>query len=542
MDENLTGEVRIREASDTDASRIVELFRDIYGSGYVHPRFYDEREIRRMVFDEDTLVLVAEDSKADRIVGSASVLFEMGAYSDLVGEFGRLLVHPDWRGGGVGTRLMGERLARVGGRLHVAFAEVRVVTGHSARISEKHGFVPVGVLPQKLVFGGSREHCAFLVKHFGEALALRKNHPRIIPEAHHLAELALTTVGLSPDVVIDEDSASYPTEVAFDLERLSDQGYAALLRIERGRVRNREVFGPQRLHYGLSRLAASRSDYLVAREDGRIVGALGYLRDEVERNVRVFEVIHTQESAIRFLFEALERLCLQERVATVEVDVSAHAPRMQRTLLELGYLPNAYVPAMSFHDVERLDVVKMCRLFGDLLDLPFEAPEATLAVGRFVLAQFATRKMLPRLARAMDRLDICRELTQEQSARLLGEFTSRTFQAGERVFEQGGAPEHMILILEGSAIVSIDGEPVGRGGPGETLGEVSFLNACSHSASAVAETRMDVGALGRGSLQSLVRRRPDIGTVVYRNLARGLGQKLRRADLGVAARPGSERA
>ena len=65
MDENLTGEVRIREASDTDASRIVELFRDIYGSGYVHPRFYDEREIRRMVFDEDTLVLVAEDSKAD---------------------------------------------------------------------------------------------------------------------------------------------------------------------------------------------------------------------------------------------------------------------------------------------------------------------------------------------------------------------------------------------------------------------------------------------------------------------------------------------
>jgi hypothetical protein len=37
--------------------------------------------------------------------------------------------------------------------------------------------------------------------------------------------------------------------------------------------------------------------------------------------------------------------------------VSAHAPRMQRTLIELGFLPVAYLPALVFHDVERLDVV-----------------------------------------------------------------------------------------------------------------------------------------------------------------------------------------
>jgi len=30
------------------------------------------------------------------------------------------------------------------------------------------------------------------------------------------------------------------------------------------------------------------------------------------------------------------------------LNVSTHAPRMQRTLLELGYLPAAFVPALVF--------------------------------------------------------------------------------------------------------------------------------------------------------------------------------------------------
>jgi hypothetical protein len=36
----------------------------------------------------------------------------------------------------------------------------------------------------------------------------------------------------------------------------------------------------------------------------------------------------------------------------------------------------------------------------------------------------------------------------------------------------------------------------------------------------------------KADLIDLVRQRPDIGVVLYRNLARGLGEKLRRTDLG----------
>jgi ribosomal protein S18 acetylase RimI-like enzyme len=528
--------VPIREAVSSEAPQIAQLFRDVYGAGYVHPRFYDEREIQRMVFDDDTLVLVAEEKASGRLLGSASVLCAKGAFSDLVGEFGRLVVHPEFRGRRIGTRLMEERLARVGGRLHVGFAEVRVNNPSSPRISQRHGFVPVGALPQKLVFEDTREHAGYLVKYFGDALALRKNHPRVIPEAHRLAELALRAVGMTPDVVIDEDAPAYPSGASFDLEKLTDEGYASLLRIERGRVRHREVFGPQRLHYGLFKLAASHSDYLVARDGDRIVGAVGYTSDDVEQSVRVFEVIHSDERAIRFLLEALQERFREDQTAVAEIDVSAHAPRMQRTLLEMGYLPAAYVPAFAFHDVERVDVVKMYRLMSDLEKLPFDAPEPTLSVGRYVLDLFAQHQVLPRLARAMDRLEICRGLSQEQTARLLGEFHTAVVEAGGEIFAQGDTPDRMLLVVNGRASVSVGRERVGSVGAGESLGEVSLLSDTPRSATVVAETDMEVGILTKARLEALVRRRADIGTVVYRNLARGLGEKLRRADQEVATK------
>ncbi len=523
-------DVTIRDATEEDAGRIAGLFRAVYGSGYVHPQFYDVHEIKGMIYAENTLVLVAEHRPSGRVVGSAGVAFEMGAYTDLVGEFGRLVVDPAWRGRGLGHALMEERLARVGGRLHVAFVEVRVCAQHSPRISQAAGFVPVGLLPQKLLFGPQREHAALLVRYFDGALALRKNHPRIIPEAYHLAELALTRAGVAPDTIVDEDAAPYPRGEGFGLEELSAEGYSSLLRIERGRLKHREVFGPQRLHYGLFKLQATHSDYLVAHEGSRVVGALGYMTDHVERHVRVFEVIHSREDVVRFLFDELGRRCAAGEIMGCEVDVSAHAPRMQRTLLELGYLPSAYVPAMAFHDVERLDVVKMYRLFEDLRALPFDAPEPTLSVGRHVLGQFAARQILPRLARAVGELDICGGLTGEQSTRLLREFRSGAFDEGQLVFEQGASPDEMFLVLDGRARVIVDGREVGSVGPGECLGEVSFLNRSAHSATVVADSDLEVGILTQGTLSALVRRRPDIGIVVYRNLARGLGEKLLRAD------------
>src|SRR6185295_2898014 len=115
--------ITVREASGRDVAAIRDIFLATYGTDYTDPRCYDESLLTRLVYSDDSLLLVAEDSETGHIAGTASVDLEVGAHSDLVGEFCRLAVHPDYRQRGVGKLLMSERLARVQDRLQVGLVE-----------------------------------------------------------------------------------------------------------------------------------------------------------------------------------------------------------------------------------------------------------------------------------------------------------------------------------------------------------------------------------------------------------------------------------
>jgi GNAT superfamily N-acetyltransferase len=528
-----------REATGADVPAIREVFLATYGTDYSDAKVYDPTLLTKLVYSDDTLLLVAEDTDTGQVVGTASVILDVGAYSDLAAEFGRLAVRPEARRRGVGSLLMVERLRRVGDRLQVGLAEARVAHPYSLKIAEAHRFAAVGFLPLKWPLGG-RESLALLVRYFGNALELRTNHPRVIPEAFPLAHMALENCGLPPDAIVDEESPPYPPGETFDLEELTVDGYAALLRIERGRVRRREVFGPLRLHYGLFKLQARKSHYLIAREGGRIAGAVGFTLDPAEKVVRVFELIALHDPVVRFLLGGLEQLCREEwNVAYVEVDVSAYAPRMQRTLVELGFLPVAYVPALVFQDVERLDVVKMARLLVPPdVDTGALTPHAG-AVADVVLRQFRSRAVLPRIAHAVQELPLFSGLSAEQITRLAGVCTVSAFEPGTRIFREGEAGKEMYVVLRGEVTIQVAGSaaPVGTLRAGECLGEMSLLTARPHSATAVARTHLETAVLGHQDLAELVRQRPDIAVHLYRNLAAGLGEKLKRSGTSQAYRP-----
>ena len=66
----------------------------------------------------------------------------------------------------------------------------------------------------------------------------------------------------------------------------------------------------------------------------------------------------------------------------------------------------------------------------------------------------------------------------------------------------------------------------------QTVGELSFLSSSPHSATATAQTTVETALLTHQALGDLVRRRPDIGVILYRNLAAGIG----RSDLCVRDR------
>jgi len=532
--------VRVRVAEDGDVEGIRDVFLAVYGADYPYESFFDRAWLRRSVHTDDIIMLVADDPETGAVLGSASVVLDVGAHSDLVGEMGRLVVHPDHRGRGVGRALMKGRLDQVRDRLHLAMVENRCVHSFSQRISRANGFAPVGFLPMKHTLEG-RESVALYVRLFDAARVLRRNHPRVIPEAAALAEGALRSCGVEPDVVVDDSTRAWPPspDGTFVAEALTSVGYPALLRVERGRVRNREIFGPMRLQYGFFKLTTRHADYLVARGaagpdrgPGPLAGAVGFIHDDHEQTVRIFELIPLQDAAARFLLGTLLERARAWGVAYVEVDVSAHAPRMQRTLLELGFTPAAYVPSGVFWDVERLDVVKMVRLLVPLKTGPLELVDEARHVAAPVLRALSERQVLPRLAEALRTIGVFRGLDEEQATRVASACGLARFETGEALFEARSDADRLFLLLEGAVEVRLPGAaaPAGHVTAGEPLGERALLTGQHHSARATATSPVEAAVLHRDDLRAVERQRPDIGLVLYRNLAIGLGRKLARSN------------
>jgi hypothetical protein len=401
--------------------------------------------------------------------------------------------------------------------------------------AEAFQFAVVGFLPLRWHLREC-ESLALLIRHFDNALELRNNFPRVIPEVYPLAHMALENAGLVPDVIVDEDAPPYPSAGPFEIQDLTTEGYSALLRIERGRVRHREIFGPGRLHYGIFKLHSRQSHYLIAREDGRIAGAVGFTLDPIDKAMRVFELISLHDEVIRFLLTALDRASRERWGASfVEVDVSAFAPRMQRTLLELGFLPVAYLPALVFHEVERLDVVKMASLASAAeVDTSGLTPRCR-ELAELVLRRFRSRSILPRVASVVLSLPLFKGLDAGQVARVAGAFNVSQFASGELVFREGQADNQLHIVLEGEVTIGVGGsaEPVGVVRCGECLGEMSLLTSPMHSASATARTPVETAVIEHKDLIELVRLRPDIGLILYRNLAVGVGEKLKRLNAEV---------
>ena len=201
---------------------------------------------------------------------------------------------------------MGKRVDAIQDRLHLGLVMARVVHPYAQKISLANRFSPLGFLPLSHFFS-HRESFALLGRYFGDALILRKNNPRVIPEAYPLASLALPHTKLPCDVIVDEESAPYPYMDEFNIQEMTVRGYPSLLRIERGRIRNREIFGHMRLEYGFFKLQANHATYLLAYDGPQLVGAVGFTLDETEHSVRIFELVTFSDQAIRFLLSEVER-------------------------------------------------------------------------------------------------------------------------------------------------------------------------------------------------------------------------------------------
>ena len=229
---------------------------------------------------------------------------------------------------------------------------------------------------------------------------------------------------------------------------------------------------------------------------------------------------------------AFEQMASAQRVARHLLDSGGVVPSFAR-MGRLGFLPAAYVPAMVFNDVERLDIVRMVRLFVPPEFSAVALTERAEAVAETVLRSFVNQRVLPEIERVVSELPLLRGLDPEQVRRLAGACHLARFGTGDAILHEGQPDPTLFILLDGEADVSRSesAHRVGVVRAGECVGEMSLLTGEPHSASVTATLAVGAAALSHEDLAGLIRARPDIGLVLFRNVAIGFGSKLGRASL-----------
>jgi len=103
---------------------------------------------------------------------------------------------------------------------------------------------------------------------------------------------------------------------------------------------------------------------------------------------------------------------------------------------------------------------------------------------------------------------------------------------GKVLTRQGALGEEFLLIVEGSARVERDGNPIARLEAGDFFGEMSLMDGKPRSATVIAETPVTLLVVDSRSFRSLL----DGVAGLRRKISVTLCERLRKADAGLAER------
>lgn len=364
----------VRHIEESDIPPLIKLFKLNYGEDYAIPEFYDDRWVKRGIYSDHIIWLVMEEE--GEVIASGACILDYGDYNDQIGELGRLVVHPERKGRGLGKRLVAALLEATDDTVEFAFGEARTVHPLSQILFDRADFVASGFLPQSYAFGDHRESFVLYTNLFGNGRRLRREEPpQVIPEVAPLARHVLGAMGLPTVLNIVDGCEAYPGESVCTVQPMDRCSLARIVRIEHGRLVEPLLFGGLSLEQGISHIRRRHAVYLVAMDDKQQpVGAVGYQVDAPSRLVKGIEMVAKDEGLRGHLCGSLLRAAEEELGAQViEVNLSAYDARLQRTFADQGFHPVAYAPAMVFHGTHRLDVVKMLKL-----NLPYDPGEMAL--------------------------------------------------------------------------------------------------------------------------------------------------------------------
>ena len=103
--------------------------------------------------------------------------------------------------------------------------------------------------------------------------------------------------------------------------------------------------------------------------------------------------------------------------------------------------------------------------------------------------------------------------------------------AGEVLIEQGAPVAHVFMLLEGEADIKVDGTTVSQCGPGDLLGEMSFLTGAPAGASTELSRASRLIRIDQSSLASLIRSSTELNSSINALISQNLVDKLTRQNI-----------
>ena len=523
----------IREARDTDVNQIRDLFVQVYGKEYPFKGFYDTEWLKKAVYDDGTFFLIMEMD--NRIVATVSMMLTSGGLDDMIGEIGRLVAttDPKYRGKGLYTELTQILIDKTTDRVQFLMGEARTPHRGSQKILEELHWTACGFEPMKYLFGKHRESTLFYIKTQGMAKELRKNNPRVISEASVLAQTVLKNMNYPVDIIVENEVDGYPIGKGYKIEHLKEQkGVTSLLRIERGRVSNREIFGNFSLSHGFFRIGDPTTNYLIAKEGDAVLGAVGFIHDPIDKKIRIFELIEFDDAVKGFLLSEVDRIAREEfKVDYMEVDVSAYSPKIQRTFERLGFVPIAYCPSMVFQQVERLDVIRMTKLCCQYDPGEMRLLEPGQKIIEIVEKGFEDRMLGMEITDAARKTELFKDLADGELYHLARIARTVEFPKGHILIEQDKEPDNLYIFIDGSAEVTTGKQIVGNLSSGNICGEMALIDKSPRSANVILTSNSKLIKINIERLERLMESRPRLGYDVVNKLAGSLSSKLKKLNL-----------
>jgi hypothetical protein len=526
----------IRRATAADAPKWLDLVQATLGAQYPVKSVYDPAWIAAQLGDAGQETWVAEND--GRINASISILKPAGANSNPVANLGRNLVRPEGVADGSAAMLFNTVKEMTAKRNELAIARVAATDNAQQILFENAGFVCIGFQPLKHMLQ-KRMGVLFYVHGANAALVTRAPLSESLPQVTELGTAVLGKLQISNALAVRDGASGYPLQCDLKVIEATTDGYQTAFTEAESSNPPAEVSGRFNFGHGLMRVPDNPTmRALLGQQEKKTVAGLAFYFDEQDRCARVTEAFCTDDMSIGELLAFGLRL-MQEQLNAVytEVDILATAPRLLKTAEQLGFVPVAYLPAFYSAKGKVSDVVKMVKL-----NLPYSLENAELTTDaqgmvKIIDRNYEDQKLGLAIINLLRPLSMFAGLGDGELRKIARLFVQKLYRPGEQVFARGDSGDEAFIVLRGKINIQLekDSPAVAQLGDGKVFGELAFLDGSPRAAFAIASQPSILLVMKRTAFTDAVRREPNLGMVVMRNIAQDLAHKLRGVNEALAA-------